>query len=296
MNPSMKTLLIPGLILVACGGEPVEEPVIAVNIPTASVSDVTPAEWQALGSKRIFFGHQSVGRDLMLGIQRVLEANPEIPLRIVQSDDPNQVYGPALIDVRVGKNREPETKTSAFLAALDNGFGSEAGAVAMYKFCYVDVDHATDPVQLFRDYEAAMEQARRQYPGLTIVHFTMPLHAAGTGIVDIMKSRLGQSTQMRLNVLRSRYNALLRERYADTDPVFDLATLESTRADGSRAFSRFRGETAYMLAPEWTYDGGHLTDEAQDRFAEQLLVFLARLKTESHLKVASSTTTTGGRQ
>ena len=261
-----------------CGAAaPAVDPEAAVNMPTVPLAEISSAEWEALASRRIFFGHQSVVRDIMLGMERVLARNPQIPLVVVQSDDPSAVEGPAFVEARIGRNREPQTKTDAFLAALSGGFGAEQGAVAMYKFCYVDVNEATDPELLFTDYEKAVEHARSTYPGLTIVHFTLPLHAAPDGVREKVMTRVSAKTQTRLNVTRSRYNDMLRRRYAAADPIFDLARLESTRADGSLAYTQYRGEKVPMLAPEWTYDGGHLTDEAQDHIAERLLVFLARL-------------------
>src|SRR5690606_25615290 len=106
--------------------------------------------------------------------------HPEVALAVVQAEDPNQVSDPGFIDVRIGKNREPETKSNAFVSALQNGFGADAGAIAMYKFCYVDVNRQTDPEQLFVEYESVIEQARADYPDLTIVHFTLPLRTADT--------------------------------------------------------------------------------------------------------------------
>lgn len=279
-----------GLVLAAaCGGDTVVEPEIAMNLPTSSVSDVTEAEWKALASRRIFFGHQSVGRDIMTGVQRVLERHPEIALAVVQSDDPAAVEGPAFIEGRIGTNTRPETKTAAFMNALENGFGREHGALAMYKFCYVDVNPDTDPEQLFSEYAAAIEDARDRFPGLTFVHFTMPLKTADSGWKEQLGTRLGMATPTRMNAIRNRYNDLLRERYAATDPVFDIALLESTRADGSRSFTRYRGQAVYMLAPEWTTDGGHLNAEAQYRVAERLLVFLARLGAGREIEVADIT-------
>ena len=74
---------------------------------------------------------------------------------------------------------------------------------------------------------------------------------------------------------------LLRERFGGSDHIFDLALLESTRPDGSRAYSRYFGDKAFMLAPEWTDDGGHLNEAAQYHVAERLLVFLATLDPSS---------------
>jgi lysophospholipase L1-like esterase len=38
----------------------------------------------------------------------------------------------------------------------------------------------------------------------------------------------------------------------------------------------FQNEKVYSLRPEYTYDGGHLTEAAQQRIASELVVFLAR--------------------
>lgn len=181
------------------------------------------------------------------------------------------------MEARIGKNREPETKADAFAAVLEGGFGHEPGAVAMYKYCYVDVLPDTDADALFDDYERRIERLRGLYPELLMVHMTLPLHAAHDGIRERILTRLGRNTQTALNLKRNRYNARLLERYGGIDPIFDLARIESTRADGTRAFTRYRGQNVYRLAPEWTYDGGHLNEEAQRRIAERLLVFLARL-------------------
>lgn len=240
------------------------------------ITSITNDQWEALAARPIFFGHQSVGRDMMHGVARVLDAHPEIPLRVVSADGPEDVGGTAFIDARIGRNRAPESKSAAFLEWV-RAMGDRPGALAMYKFCYVDVNADTDPARLFADYQATIEEARRRHPGLLIVHMTLPLHTADEGMGERIRTVLGFPTQTRLNAIRNRYNELLLQTYGGRDPVFDLALLESTRSDGSRAFTRYRGENVYMLAPEWTYDGGHLNDSAKYRAAERLLVFLAQV-------------------
>jgi hypothetical protein len=159
---------------------------------------------------------------------------------------------------------------------MDNGFGADGG-VAMYKYCYVDVLPSTDIDALFQDYVQRIETLRAEYPALTIVHVTLPLKRTRAGTREWVKRTLGRSTDVALNAKRNRYNELLLERYAGRDPVFDLAALESTRADGTRSAVRYQGRTVYTLAPEWTDDGAHLNGAAQTRVAEQLLVLLATL-------------------
>lgn len=249
------------------------------RVVETSIASISEAQWKTLAERQIYFGHQSVGRDMMQGVSMVVADHPEIPLRVVSADSTGNADGPAFIDARIGKNREPQSKSAAFLAALDSVPGQES-AIAMYKFCYVDVNAATDPARLFGDYRATIEEARRRHPGVLIVHMTLPLHTADEGMGERIRTMLGGATQTKLNTIRNRYNELLLEAYGGHDPVFDLARLESTRADGSRAFTKHRGANVYMLAPEWTYDGGHLNDEAKYRVAERFLVFLAQVASQ----------------
>ena len=290
IRPTLLTAI--GVLAVAtCGGAGASsEREMAMGLPATALADITDTEWNALASRRIYFGHQSVGRDIMQGVRRVLDANPSIPLRTIQADDPNSVEGPGFIEGQIGHNRQPETKTADFLRAMRNGFAKDAASIAMYKFCYVDVSTDTDPDQLFRHYEAAIGQLQRQHPELTVVHFTLPLHLASDGLREQARTLLGRPTQIRLNMIRNRYNELLRQRYGATAPVFDIALVESTRPDGTQAFTRYGGRKVFMLAPEWTYDGGHLTDAAQDHVAERLLVFLATLETKESAAELDTTT------
>lgn len=273
IRTSILALLLP---LAGCAFDSPEESVPTSTVAVRSVSEVTPEQWATLAARRIFFGHQSVGRDIMLGMNRVLEKHPDIPVKLVNTEDPATVAGPAFIEAKIGRNREPESKDAAFVSVLEKGVGSDSNAIAMYKYCYVDVLNA-DPDSIFAGYVKQIDAVRAKYPGLTIVHFTMPLHEDRGGVKEFVGGVLGKPTHTKLSIKRNRYNDLLREKYQGKEPFFDLAELQSTRADGSRTFFRHKGKNIYTLAPEWTYDGGHLTDAAQDRIAEQLLVFLAQL-------------------
>lgn len=253
-----------------------------------SLSDVRAIEWEALANRRIFFGHQSVGRNILAGVRKVLERDPRITLRLVQTDAPGGVDGPAFIDANIGRNGDPESKAAAFVRAIESGFG-DSGGIALFKYCYVDVLPSTDVDALFDDYVETIESLKLEYPGLTIVHVTLPLKRLRGGKREWVMRLLGRSTDMALHAKRSRYNDLLRAKYEGTDPIFDLAALESTRADGTRSAVRYRGRTVYTLAPEWTNDGVHLNEAAQIRVAEQLLILLATMNDDVHASVPTAT-------
>jgi hypothetical protein len=222
----------------------------------------------------VFFGHQSVGRDIVEGMRRLVDREPELGIRLVSTDRPEQIAGAAFMEARIGKNRHPESKADAFAEILRRGFGDEPGACAMLKYCYVDLRAGSDPQALLRDYVARVDSLRKRHPSLAIVHWTIPLKTAPKGLEERIKTAMGRSTETASNAVRAEYNALLTREYQGTDPIFDVARVQSTRPDGSRAWSASGGKHIPMLAPEWTTDGGHLNEVGQCHVATELLDFL----------------------
>jgi hypothetical protein len=247
------------------------------NTPASPLDAVAMADWQWLAGQRIFFGHQSVGQNIVDGIRDVLADHPEIAVRLVGTQQPELVAGPAFIHALVGRNGDVFSKTREFRAILQGM--REPVAIALHKYCYVDVGFETNPDSLFRSYQERMDSVRA--PGVTIVHVTIPLTTTESGVRGFAKRVLRRRTQVELNAIRNRYNDLLRDYYRGKEPVFDLAGLESTRPDGTRSFSLAGSGTVYSLTPEFTSDGGHLNQVGRRHLAEALLAFLARLRREA---------------
>ena len=248
------------------------------EIPTSPTSSrspmdtVTPAQWERLASRRLFFGHQSVGQNLVDGVAHLLAERGDIHVRIIQVDHLDGAAGPGLFHARLGTNGDPGSKIAAFAAALRRATGP---LVALFKFCYVDVAPDTDPDRLLAAYQAGVEGVRR--PGLTILHMTMPLTTSEDGPRALAKRLLGRHTNRQLNAIRHRYNELLLRAFASREPVFDLAAFESRRLDGQPSFFRAGPHNIPALAPDLTDDGGHLNPTAQRRAGELFLSFLAKL-------------------
>lgn len=258
--------------LVACGGEMRKE---NTRAPLPELAQVTAEEWQRLAARRLFFGHQSVGGNVIEGVQELLQANPAIPLRVVETSDPAQMTAPGLYHGYVGTNGEPDTKLADFarLAAAVGDSGT-----AMVKFCYVDVTAETDPAALFARYKAAVDSLRTRHPALTIVHMTLPLQVDPGTMFHWRTVIRGKQTPYRtLNAIRARYNRLVRETYEGREPLFDLAHFQSILADGSVGITSHKGLDVEYLAPEWTSDGGHLNEAGRKRVAQAFLVTLAKL-------------------
>jgi hypothetical protein len=270
------TLVAAGLIgLGACGGG--MSTTQGGGEPVPSLQDVSAEQWARLAQRRVFFGHQSVGGNIMAGVTEVLARNPQIRLNVVESRDLASASQPGLVHAPVGRNDYPLEKFDDFVAISSAGFGADGG-VAMVKLCYTDVHKDTDARALFEDYQKRIAALKARNPSLTIVHFTMPLTGIENWKGRVRAALTGNATQRDRNFVRQQYNELVRQAYAGKEPLFDIARLESTLPDGMRVSFRSRGEDVPLLAPSYTDDGGHLNAEARRRVGEQFLIMLARLQ------------------
>jgi hypothetical protein len=236
----------------------------------------TESQVSKLAQKKIFFGHQSVGNDVVQGIRDLMVQEPRLKLNIVTSTDPQLVQGPALIESPIGANRDAQSKDAAFTAIVEKGFGDQGG-IAFYKYCYVDVDSATDVPRMFERYRRVTAAIGTKYPRIRIVHTTIPLTTVDPGLKSWIKTALGRNVPLNLNTRREQFNDLLRQTYLGKEPVFDLAEVESTHLDGSRSYSRRKGKKVCTLASDLTSDGGHLNEPGRRAAAERLLLVLSEL-------------------
>jgi hypothetical protein len=219
-----------------------------------------------LGSSRIFFGHQSVGRNILDGIR---EIKPRI--RIETLDDAESRQGPMLVESTVGRNGDPASKDRDFLRAVDK-LGS--GDFALLKYCYVDMTPDTDPEELYRTYAATLDSARAL--GVNAIAVTMPITAIDPDWKRLAKRILGRGTTLELNARRQAFNDLLRDRFGP-DQLVDIAHLESTLPDGTRSTQSFEGSPIETLPKEFTGDGSHLNELGRRHVAAGFLEALVQV-------------------
>jgi hypothetical protein len=241
------------------------------------LSTVGAASWEELSRKVIFFGHQSVGSNIIEGIEEIEREHEQIHLNIVEGTGLGGVEGSVFLHAKIGRNTEPQSKINVFFELLQNGLGASTD-IAFFKFCYLDISASTDVKSLFSDYEQHLACLKEEMPGVKFLHVTVPLTTVQSGpkawIKRIFSKPLGGYED---NAKRNEFNDLLRAAYQGKEPVFDLASVESTRPDGSVASFEQGGKTYRRLASEYTNDGAHLNERGRRIAAAELLVFLARL-------------------
>lgn len=227
-------------------------------------------DWRALTSRRIYFGHQSVGQNLLDGVRQVADN-----LRLIEDDTAAALQQPGIAHSRIGKNRDPKSKIDAFAAVMHNGIGNVAD-IAFFKLCYVDVTADTDVHQLFNHYAKTMTALRSTYPRTTFMHVTVPLTIAPP-VWRLLAGRVLNRPVHSVadNIVRNRYNDLVRRAYAGNEALFDLALHEVNGRGIVRGDARGH---FWALDSRLTDDGGHLNAEGRRTVATAFLDCLTQVR------------------
>ena len=83
---------------------------------------INDAQIKKLSAKRIYFGHQSVGFNIIDGIQDLLQTHTKTNLRIVETTKASDFNEPVLGHSTIGQNTDPGSKIDAFSKAIFIGF------------------------------------------------------------------------------------------------------------------------------------------------------------------------------
>lgn len=230
--------------------------------PNEAATQITSEELAQMADLRVFFGHMSVGQNVMSGLADVYGAKgvelPEI-VEIAPGEVPELSGDGVLVHALIGENYYPLGKLENFDATLRAGLADNLD-VALLKFCYVDIGPDTDVEALFAKYQETMDSLEGDYPNVRFIHATAPLTVGPHGI----RGHLKVLVKGDLNVQREKYNELMRSAYG-SDQLFDIADLESTAPDGSKTPE---------LYPGYTSDGEHLNDTGSALAAVELAELL----------------------
>ena len=222
-----------------------------------------------LPDKKIYFGHQSVGQNILDGISRIVDS----PIIVTKLNKYDKNIKSGIYHFRAGENYNPISKIEDFYSTISNS--DVKPDISFLKLCYVDINHKTDLDKVFNYYRNSVENLKEKYPDMEIVHFTVPLKTNNENWKTFVKKILKRDVwEYKDNIQRNIYNEMLRAQYQGREPIFDIALIESTHPDGSREFFEYQGEKYATLVRTYTDDGGHLNEVGQDRVASELLNFL----------------------
>ena len=266
------------LALEACEPSAASEPAQAIEKDGAQqlvTSNLDRAELERARSERVFFSHHSVGRNLLDGAASVSAGQPGGKLEILPIENAGSHTGPAWFHASGGQNQQPESKVDYFVETLDKRADLKP-KLAFMKFCYVDFNPETNVDALFGYYESAIGRIKREHPEIKLAHVTVPLTRHPTQLKTRIFRLLGRSVwEDSANVKREQFNRRLLATFA-SDPIFDLARAESTRADGAREEYETGGQRYYALDERFAADEGHLNERGQRELGAELIKFVAK--------------------
>ncbi|MEJ2578351.1 MAG: hypothetical protein P8Z68_04565 [Kineosporiaceae bacterium] len=278
--------LIPAAVVVALAVAAVGGVLVTGSDPEVRVQakdlvpTITAEQLTRDAGVRVYFGHQSVGMNVLEGVPAVYAAQGVAAPEVSQDSVPatGEAGDGFFVHTYIGENGDPAGKVAAFDATVRGGMGEQVD-VALMKLCYVDFTSDTDVDALFATYRDTMAALQTDYPDVVFLHSTAPLTTALTGSARWkfqVKEMLGRTDDYGAtsNVVRERYNALIRAEYGDH--VFDIAAVESTQPDGTRIQRTHDGATYYTLDDGYASDIGHLNAEGSAAAATALLALVAR--------------------
>jgi len=237
---------------------------------------ISADQWEALADRRIFFGHKSVGQNIIQGLTEVMAHRPAIRLDIRETSSVEDFVKPLFAHAQIGTNKDPLSKIKGFRGIMETGVGRSVD-IAFFKFCFVDIDHSTDIEALFNDYSDSLTELRAAYPDVIFPGVTVPLISRPVGIKARLKKLLGRLPWEEAdNIKRHVFNEMLRERFKGT--LFDLAAIESRIEGDRKAGFEKDGKRYDLLHRAYTSDGGHLNEGGRQIIAIELLIFLASLE------------------
>ena len=271
-SSALALALVALAVLGACGDSAtIEAP---QELKTSMLEPVTQAELAAAAGKRVLFAHQSVGNDILDGVNAIAAASGTRINVMETSAVPTDTSG--IFHFKIGTNGEPLGKVRQFHELLAQS--SLAGVdVAMVKLCYIDFNRTTDATQIANAYVQTIEELQRSHPGTTFAAMTAPLTVIQTGPKAWLKSMLGKDPAGHVeNVKREEFNAVLRQRFGATQ-LFDVAKIEA-HGGGKPVVYEYKGQPYYALDPALTSDGGHLNEAGKRVVGAEFVKFLAKVK------------------
>ena len=224
----------------------------------------------------IYFGHKSVGNNIIEGIRTIARDNKRNDIIIYRLDDEEKLPKNYFVHSSIGKNGDPISKIREFQTNIDSLI-KENLKIAMMKFCFADFDKNSDIDGVFQTYVTTINSMKNNYPDLIIIHFTIPLKAEKSFLGKLKAFVKGESDKIFYdNFARNKYNDLIWSNYP-AENIFDIAKIESTYSDGKRKIEKLNGVQCYFMINEYSRDGSHLNELGQKLVANELINYIAKI-------------------
>ena len=91
--------------------------------PNKGIASLSDQALEKLTLAKIYFGHQSVGSNIMEGVNDLMGQDPRLKLKIEETDTPSTFQGGVFSHGPVGKNENPASKIDDFADKINAGRG-----------------------------------------------------------------------------------------------------------------------------------------------------------------------------
>lgn len=279
-NCFLKILYIPLVCFLVMGCDQTQQQISGnSDMKLQQIDDIEREKWDSLAQKKIYFAHQSVGKNIIAGINDIVAEKKQVKLHIVPLENINDISEPVFVHSFIGHNMDPQSKIDGFSNVLENGLGDKVD-IAILKMCFIDISPSTDVEKLFDAYRDFVSEITSKYENLQFVVCTVPIVVQDNSLKGIAKSFvkkiIGKTDYgHKANIAREEFNNRIRKEYSGKFPVFDIAKLEATTQDGQLLQFEKNGMRTLRMVPEYSSDGEHLNPLGRKFVAEQLLILLA---------------------
>ena len=218
---------------------------------------------------QIWFGHQSVGNNIMHGTNgdNTNTAGLAYYINLYPAAGITNVYEPSSIsqipagtfgDGHIGSNQAPSGKITAFQNGVITTFGGNLD-YAFMKFCWYDFGWNGSEVTTEAQADSLFTSYQNMVSSITSGCSTILLHCT----VPLTYRALDA-----YNSLREYYNDKVRTAYSLTGRLFDIADWQSRDVDGNQVlYNNVRELNSIWNAG----DGGHMNADGCNMMAKKLL-------------------------
>ena len=225
-----------------------------------STDTVIPQAYLTAGSNlNMLFNHQSIGGNIMVGLDQLSSLNHKRYAIDLTGTDATVAWFSThrgIGSFTKGKNGDPDSKINGFDQLMRGGY-ADVVKFAMTKLGIFDLTY--DPALVWDKYRAEYLSLQTAYPNVTFIWFTLPVKTTNDANVN-------------------KYNTLVRNYIAANAAsnviLYDIADIE---ADGIRSVDAQGNITSEVMNSNYSHDGIHLNDTGMQRAARALWWLMARL-------------------
>ena len=151
--------------------------------------EISKTALNKLSEKRIFFGHRSVGNNILQGIDDILTQYPGINLKILKYEEVKSSKDNGIIHAWIDQNGSPQSIAEDYTRMVEKLPGKEMD-FALIRF--TPWYGKKDMDEILKDYTIAIEQLKQRHSKTVFIHGTFPLNHSKTSFKTWIKKLTGK--------------------------------------------------------------------------------------------------------